>query len=160
MRRANKEIKDRTQIDDLLAAAAVGRLGTIGQDGYPVIKPLNFVYMGQSLYFHSAKAGEKIEDMRRDNRVCFEMDLPLRYVKASGDPCTAKYLYRSVILKGRATFIEDPEEKRAALKALMEKYQPEGGYGDSPEEKLALTAVIRIDIEAITGKEDVFTKTS
>jgi uncharacterized protein len=42
-----------------------------------------------------------------------------------------------------------------AMKALMEKYQPEGGYGDFPKEKLAITAVIRIDIEAMTGKEDV-----
>ena len=155
MRRANKEITDKTQIDEILARAPVGRLGTIGRDGYPVVKPLNFVYMGACIYFHSAGAGEKIEDLRRDNRVCFEVDVPLRYVKATGDPCTAKYLYRSVILKGRVTFIEDPNEKRATLNALMEKYQPEGGYGDSPEGKLALTAVLRIDIEDMTGKEDV-----
>ena len=81
------------------------------------------------------------------------MDVPVRYVKAAGDPCTAKYLYRSVIMKGRATFIEDTEEKRAVLNALMIKYQPEGGYGDLPNGKLALTAVIRIDVESVAGKE-------
>jgi nitroimidazol reductase NimA-like FMN-containing flavoprotein (pyridoxamine 5'-phosphate oxidase superfamily) len=51
--------------------------------------------------------------------------------------------------------ITDPHEKRLALRALMEKYQPEGGYGDIPAEKLAITVVIRIDIEAMTGKEDI-----
>jgi len=155
MRKAKKKIKDEAQIDEILANAHVGRLGTIGKDGYPNIKPLNFVHIGKHIYFHSAIEGEKIEDILRDNRVCFEVDVPLRYVKAKGDPCRAFYHYRSVILKGRAEIIEDSEEKRMALKALMEKYQPEGGYGDIPEEKLAITAVIRIDIEAMTGKEDV-----
>lgn len=155
MRRAKKEIKDEAQIDEILANAHVGRLGTKGKDGYPIIKPLNFVHTGEHIYFHSAIEGEKIEDILRDNRVCFEVDVPLRYVKAKGDPCRAFYHYRSVILKGRAEIIEDSVEKRMAMKALMEKYQPEGGYDDFPKEKLAITAVIRIDIEAMTGKEDV-----
>jgi nitroimidazol reductase NimA-like FMN-containing flavoprotein (pyridoxamine 5'-phosphate oxidase superfamily) len=155
MRRAKKEIKDEMQINEILANAHVGRLGTMGKDGYPIIKPLNFVHTGGHIYFHSALEGEKIEDILRDNRVCFEVDLPLCYVKAKGDPCSAFYHYRSVILKGRAEIIKDSEEKRMAMKALMEKYQPEGGYDTFPKEKLAITAVIRIDIEAMTGKEDV-----
>jgi nitroimidazol reductase NimA-like FMN-containing flavoprotein (pyridoxamine 5'-phosphate oxidase superfamily) len=155
MRKAKKEIKDEAQINEILANAHVGRLGTMGKDGYPIIKPLNFVHTGEHIYFHSAIEGEKIEDILRDNRVCFEVDVPLRYVKAKGDPCRAFYHYRSVILKGRAEIIEDFEEKRMAMKVLMEKYQPEGGYDDFPKEKLAITVVIRIDIEAMTGKEDV-----
>ena len=155
MRKAQKEIKDEAQINEILANAHVGRLGTMGKDGYPIIKPLNFVHTGGHIYFHSAIEGEKIEDILRDNRVCFEVDVPLRYVKAKGDPCRAFYHYRSVILKGRAEIIEDSVEKRMAMKALMEKYQPGGGYDDFPKEKLAITAVIRIDIEAMTGKEDV-----
>lgn len=155
MRKANKEIKDQAQIHEILANAPVGRLGTMGKDGYPIIKPLNFVHSGEHIYFHSARKGEKIEDILRDNRVCFEVDVPLRYVKAKGDPCRAFYNYRSVILKGRAEIIEDSEEKRSAMKTLMKKYQPEGGYGDFLKEKLDITAIIRIDIEAMTGKEDV-----
>jgi nitroimidazol reductase NimA-like FMN-containing flavoprotein (pyridoxamine 5'-phosphate oxidase superfamily) len=155
MRKAKKEIKNKAQIDEILANAHVGRLGTIGKDGYPVIKPLNFVHTDEYIYFHSAIEGEKIEDILRDNRVCFEVDVPLHYIKAKGDPCRAFYRYRSVMLKGRAEIIEDPKEKLMAMKALMQKYQPEGGYGDFAEEKLAITAVIRIDIEVMTGKEDI-----
>ena len=155
MRKAKKEIKNKAQIDEILANAHVGRLGTMGKDGYPVIKPLNFVHTDEYIYFHSAMEGEKIDDILRDNRVCFEVDVPLRYVKAKGDPCRAFYHYRSVILKGRAEIIEDSEEKRMAMKALMEKYQPGGGYDDFTKEKLAITAVIRIAIEVITGKEDI-----
>ncbi len=155
MRRAKKEIKDVAQIDEILANSHVGRLGTMGKDGYPMVKPLNFFHTGKYIYFHSAGEGEKIEDILRDNRVCFEVDMPLRYVKAKSDPCSAFYHYRSVILKGRAVIIKDDKEKRFALQSLMEKYQPERGYGGFPVEKLAVTAVIRIDIETITGKEDL-----
>jgi nitroimidazol reductase NimA-like FMN-containing flavoprotein (pyridoxamine 5'-phosphate oxidase superfamily) len=155
MRKANKEIKDVSVIIQLLQNCHVGRLGTNGNDGYPVVKPLNFVYHDGKIYFHTALSGEKIEGLKRDNRVCFEVDLPIAYVKAKNQPCEAAYLYRSVIIRGRASFVEDVEEKLFALTCLMKKYQPGGGFGDFPEEKLARTGVVRIDIGEMKGKEDL-----
>jgi nitroimidazol reductase NimA-like FMN-containing flavoprotein (pyridoxamine 5'-phosphate oxidase superfamily) len=156
MRQRKKEIKDANVIRDLLARAAVGRLGTNGSDGYPRLKPLNFVYAGAAIYFHSSKEGEKIEDIRRDNRVCFEVDLPIGFVKGQPEnPCKAEYLYRSVIVYGRAAIVEGEDERRRALSELMQKYQADGGYGEFLEAKLAITAVVRIDIETMTGKEDL-----
>ncbi len=155
MRQAKKEIKDRSIINEVLSACQVGRLGTIAKDGYPMVKPLNFAYHDGKIYFHTAREGEKIDDIRRDNRVCFEADLPIALVKSTGSPCRTEYLYRSVIIKGKANVIEDPAERLLGLKMLMEKYQPEGGYGDFPAEKLRITGVVRIDIEEITGKEDL-----
>ena len=155
MRRNKKEIKDPKIINGLLETAQVGRLGTIDCDGYPMIKPLNFVYADGKIYFHTALSGEKIEDIKRNNRVVFELDQPIAYVKGDHNPCTAKYLYRSVIIKGRATLVEDRMDKMFVLKRLMEKYQPEGGYGDFPAEKLAITGIVRIDIDEMTGKQDI-----
>ena len=155
MRRNKKEIKDPEIINDLLKTAPVGRLGTLDSHGYPMIKPLNFVYADGKIYFHTALSGEKIDDIRRNNHVVFEVDQPIAYVKADNNPCTAKYLYRSVIIKGRATLIEDRTQRISALKRLMEKYQPDGGYEDFPEEKLALTRIVRIDIDEMTGKQDI-----
>ena len=66
MRKKKKEIHNRAVIDKLLNTCPVGRLGTIGKDGYPRIKPLNFVYLDGTIYFHSAKEGEKIDDINRD----------------------------------------------------------------------------------------------
>ncbi len=158
MRRQKKEITDRGVISALLRTAPVGRLGTLGRDGYPRIKPLNFVYIDHAIYFHSAREGEKIEDILRDNRVCFEVDLPIAYVKGSAtDPCKASYLYQSVIIRGTAVLVSDEAERRKALAELMQKYQPGGGYGAFREEKLAITAVVRIDVEAMSGKEDLGT---
>lgn len=156
MRVAKKEIKEKSVVEELLANCPVGRLGTTGADGWPMVKPLNFVYRDGKIFFHSARGGEKIDQITRDGRVCFEVDIPITYVKGTPeDPCKADYLYRSVICKGHARIIQDPDERRAALRALMEKYQPEGGYGPFLEERLALTAVVRIDIEAMTGKQDL-----
>lgn len=154
MRRIKKEIRDNKRIGDLLDTCHVGRLGTIGNDGSPRIKPLNFVYLNGMIYFHSAREGEKIDDISRDNRVVFEVDEPAGYVKSSISPCSAKYLYRSVIVRGKAVIVENDREKLLALQSLMEKYQPDGGYGEFQPEKLEIIAVVRIDIEEITGKED------
>jgi nitroimidazol reductase NimA-like FMN-containing flavoprotein (pyridoxamine 5'-phosphate oxidase superfamily) len=63
-----------------------------------------------------------------------------------------------VIVKGRTHIVEEPAGKLLGLSLLMAKYQPEGGYGDFPDDKLNLTAVIRIDIEHMTGKEDLGTE--
>ena len=155
MRRANKEIRDKNVIVGLLNTCHVGRLGTTGKDGYPMVKPLNFAYHDRAIYFHTAREGEKIEDINRDNRVCFEVDLPIALVTSKGSPCRAEYLFRSLIIKGRAHLVQDSAERRQGLQLLMEKYQPEGCYGDFPEEKLAVTGVVRIDIEEMTGKEDL-----
>jgi nitroimidazol reductase NimA-like FMN-containing flavoprotein (pyridoxamine 5'-phosphate oxidase superfamily) len=92
MRVSKKEIKDKAVITELLSESLVGRLGTIGKDGYPVIKPLNFVYSEGNIYLHSAREGEKIEDIKRNSRVCFEIDLPIGYAKSTGSPCSTDYL--------------------------------------------------------------------
>lgn len=155
MRRSKKEIKDKNVIEELLRTCAVGRLGTTGRDGYPMVKPLNFVYHDAKIYFHTAREGEKIEDIKRDSRVCFETDLPIALVKSTTSPCRAEYLYRSVIIKGRASIVENDDERLFGLRLLMRKYQPEGGYGDFPAEKLAITGVVKIDIEEMIGKEDL-----
>lgn len=156
MRRALKAIKERAVIEEILHRAAVGRLGTMGKDGFPMIKPLNFVYRGGVVYFHTALEGEKIDDIRRSDRVCFEVDQPISYVKKSNEkPCSASYHFRSVIIRGRGRMVSDRKEKIEALGALMKKYQPEGGYGDFSEEKLTITGVVRIDIEEMAGKQDL-----
>jgi uncharacterized protein len=155
MRRDKKEIRNRAVIESLLNFCHVGRLGTIGNDGCPRIKPLNFVHRNGKIYFHSAREGEKIDDIIRDSRIVFEIDEPIGYVKGGVNPCSAKYLYRSVMIKGMAAIVSDDGERLLALRSLMEKYQPQGGYGEFLPEKLKITAVVRIDIEEITGKEDL-----
>jgi nitroimidazol reductase NimA-like FMN-containing flavoprotein (pyridoxamine 5'-phosphate oxidase superfamily) len=156
MRVAKKEMQNRTAVEGLLLGCHVGRLGTICGEGYPMVKPLNYVYLDGRIYFHSARKGEKIEDISRDGRVCFEVDVPVGYIPGTKEnACAASYRYQSVIITGQARLVEDESERLRALRALMEKYQPQGGYGPFIPEKAALTAIVRIDVQRMTGKEDL-----
>jgi uncharacterized protein len=156
VRKPEKRITDLAVIFGTLDSSPVGRLGTISSDGWPTIKPVNFARDGWIIYFHSAVQGEKLDDIRRDSRVCFEVDLPIAYVKGEPDsPCRAEYLYRSVIIRGRATKIEERGEKIRALDALMRKYQPETVFTGYRDDKLEITGIVRIDIDDLSGKEEL-----
>ncbi len=155
MRRRERELKDKETMSALLERTPVGRMATINRKGIPVIKPVNFVYWDKKIYIHSSMKGEKVEDIVRGSPVCFEMDEPIAYVTAQGPACTSSYYYRSVIIKGKATFINDRNFKRKILEKLMEKYQPEGGYEGISDEILNKTGVIEISIDKITGKENL-----
>jgi len=131
----------------------VGRIATVNRDGFPVIKPVNYLYWEGKIYFHSSMKGEKIRDIRRGSPVCFEVDQPIAYVAAKGTGCSANYYYRSLIIKGKAALVKNKDKKLRVLQRLTEKYQPEGGYGRIPEAILKKTAVIEISVQGITGKE-------
>lgn len=156
MRKANKRITDFSTLIELLNTSPVGHLGTVGRDGWPMIKPLNFAWHEGRIYFHCALEGEKLDDIRHDERVCFEADLPIAYVKGTPEnPCRAEYLYRSVIIRGRARLVTEPAEKVLALDALMRKYEPGVSFAPYREEKLAVTGIVRIDVEEMVGKEEL-----
>lgn len=155
MRRQERELKNRETIIAILERSPVGRIATVNRKGLPVIKPVNFLYWDGKIYIHSSKKGEKIEDIHRGSPVCFEVDDPIAYVVAKGAACTSSYYYRSIIIKGRAALVSKHDKKLETLNRLMEKYQPESGYGDISEEVLKKTALIEISIEQITGKENL-----
>ncbi len=137
----------------ILERSPVGRMATVNRKGIPVIKPVNFLYWEGKIYIHSSKKGEKIGDIRRGSPVCFEIDEPVSYVATDGSACRADYYYRSIIIKGSAAFVNQREKKMEILERLMQKYQPEGGYGPMRKEVLQKTAVIEISVDEVTGKE-------
>jgi uncharacterized protein len=139
------EIKSLSNMISFLNEERVGRVASIDEQGYPQIIPMNFVYVKYDLidtqsdnknigaiYMHSHPIGEKIENIKRNSRVGFEVDsyvcfLPSYYFHPT-DASQADTLYISVVIKGNATIVQDPDEKANALNALMKKYQNEGGY--------------------------------
>ncbi len=150
MLRSDKEIKDSREIAAIMAKAAVCRIALVDND-YPYIVPVNFVVRNNYLYFHSSPQGKKIDIIRKNNRVCFEIDIDTEIVP--GDvPCSWGTRYRCVIGSGLAFFLEDEREKKQALDYLMEKYS--GGKDFSyATEALAKVAVFSVKIEKIKGKK-------
>jgi uncharacterized protein len=153
MRHPERELKDRETITALLEKSLIGRIATVNQKGIPVIKPVNFLYWNGKVYIHSSLKGEKVKDIRRGSPICFEVDEPIAYVTAGENSCSANYYFRSIIMKGEAGLVRQEAKKLEILERLMEKYQPEKGYGKIPEEILKKTAIIEIVAEEMTAKE-------
>jgi nitroimidazol reductase NimA-like FMN-containing flavoprotein (pyridoxamine 5'-phosphate oxidase superfamily) len=148
LRRANKEITDRSEIDRILATAPVLHLGIIDGDR-PYVVPMHFGYADSALFLHGACKGRKISALKANPQVCF--DVTDRYeVQPGSKACEFSTRFVSVIGHGRARFLDDPAQRRAALDVLMNKFAP-GPYEYRPGAEAA-TAVIRIDIDEITGK--------
>ena len=155
MRHPERELRDPETIIALLTHTPIGRVGTVNRKGIPVIKPVSYLYWDGKIYIHSSKKGEKIRDIKQGSPICFEIDQPIAYVSSKANGCQANYYYRSIIIKGKATLINERVKKRRVLQMLMEKYQPEGNEKEIPERVLKKTAVIEILPREVTGKENL-----
>ena len=149
MRRRDKEIQDTDEILEIIRKAPVCRLG-LCRDNVPYVVPLSFGYREGCLYFHCAEQGKKMEMIRASPRVCFEIDMDVEVI-ASGRPCDWGMRYASVIGLGTASVLEDPEEKKKGLDAIMEHYSP-GPPQPYSQSVLKRTAVVRVQVEEMTGK--------
>ena len=149
MRRSEREIKDREVIDAIIRQCLVCRLG-LSDGEEPYIVPLCFGYDGEALYFHSASDGRKIDILRKNSRVCFEFDIP-EGMREAEEGCRWGIKYRSVIGFGTAEIVDDQEDKKKALGIIMAQYS--GKEYVFPEDIVARTAVIKVVIARITGKQ-------
>ncbi len=149
MRRKEKEIQSQEEMVAILEEAPVCRLG-LCKDHVPYVVPMNFGYRDGCLYVHCARQGRKMDMLRANPRVCFEVDTDLEVIRAE-QPCDWGMRFASVIGSGTASILEDPEEKKRGLDAIMEHYgsRPLQPYGESILEQ---TAVIRVQVEEMTGK--------
>ena len=152
------EIKSKEKIIEFLSSQQTGRISSIDEDGYPQIIPMNFVFINDAIYMHSHVRGEKIDNIRRNQKVGFEVDKNLEFLPSYfSDPTDASLadtLYISVVIKGNASIVSDKEEKTTALNGLMKKYQPEGGYEPIKPEMDVLDEVVVIKIvpKSLRGK--------
>jgi uncharacterized protein len=149
MRRHEKQITDVSAIEDILRRALVCRLA-LCDEGRPYIVPLCFGYKDNALYFHSANAGKKLDILRKNNNVCFEVDIDNEPVKI-GQACNWGMKYKSVIGFGKAVFIETAELKREALDVIMGHYS--NGDFKYSEEAIKNIEVIKVEIESMIGKQ-------
>ena len=165
------EIKSLSNMITFLNEEKVGRVASIDVQGYPQIIPMNFVYVKNdsidtqtgnnnigAIYMHSHPFGEKIENIKRNSKVGFEVDsyvcfLPSYYFHPT-DASQADTLYVSVVIKGNASIVQDSVEKAMALNTLMKKYQKEGGYESlaSNMGSVREVTVLKIVPDQIRGK--------
>lgn len=151
MRRNDKEIKDTAVIEEILSKAEVCRLG-LCDEGKPYIVPVCFGYGDNVLYFHCASEGRKIDIIKKNSNVCFEVDIDCKIVVAE-QACDWGMNYKSIVGFGKAEFVEDVEKKRTALDIIMEHYS-EGDF-EYTDQAIDKITVIKIEIEEMTGKNSI-----
>ncbi len=149
MRRKEKEITVRKDIEQIIKEAHVCRLGMFDGE-MPYIVPMNFGYSDNTLYFHSALSGRKIEILNKNPDVCFEIDIPGEVIK-SKEACSWSMNYRSVIGEGRVQFIKDTSEKIDAFNIIMNQYSEKDNW-EFKEKMFEKTLIFKVKIENISAK--------
>ena len=149
MRRDDREIASRLEMESILREATVCRIG-LCDGGVPYIVPVLFGYRDGSLYFHSAPEGRKIDLLKGNSTVCFEIDVHSEVLRKPGGACRWGLRYRSVMGLGDACILQDRCKKVEGLNTIVEHYG--GAAQDYADDVLRRVSVIQLRIRQMTGK--------
>lgn len=154
MRRKDREVTDPRKIFDIISACHCCRLGFC-DNGRAYIVPLNFGFTEENgsyiFYFHGAKKGRKIDLIRETGYGSFEMDTNYR-LNGDGEACEYSARFQCVMGEGPVTFVEETEEKKAALQAVMEHYTQKGDW-EFADKILEATCIFRLEVKKLSCKE-------
>ena len=153
MRRNDREISDIKEIEEIILRADVCRIA-IANNNVPYIVTMNFGYTGdpkQTLFFHCANEGKKLDMIRQNNYVCFEMDTDHHLTRGKRG-CDWGMKFSSILGYGNIYIVTEKEEKITGLNSIMAHY---GGEGEYVYEKKVVdqTTILRLDILEMTCKK-------
>ena len=145
-------VTDPHQILHILDTGKVLHLG-LAVNNEPYVVPMNYGYCLENgklvLYLHSAVRGKKLDMIRANPRVFFEIDCDLMPFEGRV-PCQYGLVYSSLMGRGTAVLVDDVEEKKQAMSILM-KTQTEKDF-EFNDRLVSIVAVIRIDVQEYTAK--------
>ena len=150
MRRKDKEIKSKKEIESIIKSAKVCRVGFVDGEK-PYVLPFNFGYSGGTFYIHCAKEGRKLDIIRKNNRVCVVIDADHK-IKPGKDACSYGFRFKSVLAEGSASILESKAGKIRALKLIM-KHMTDRAFSIFRPESLEKIAIISINAGRMTGKK-------
>ena len=153
MRRTDREVKDINEIRQILDEAKIMRLGLFDGD-YPYVVPVHYGYELEdgvlTFYIHGAKEGHKIDLINANPAACVELDCDVELISGGDVACGYGSTFSSVIARGKAEIVTDPEEKVKGLKVLM-RHQT-GREFEMNEKMAAAVAVIKFTSTDFTAK--------
>ena len=153
MTKRERQVTDEKQILQILNTAKVLHLG-LAVNNEPYVVPMNYGFCMENgkltVYMHSALKGKKLDMIRENPKVFFEIDCDMEPFGEGDIPCQYGMVYSSIMGKGKACIVEDVEEKIRAMKVLM-KTQTDKDF-EFNDRLVSIVAVIRIDVEGYTAK--------
>ena len=150
MRRTKRAISD----EDARRLLEQGRravLAVNGDDGYPFAFPINYRFDAEEnrIYFHGAKAGQKVDALRRSDKVCLTVMGNEHFEPGEWAPYV-----QSAVVFGRCRLVDDAAQTEAEVRRLALKYYPSADEVEKELAKyLAAVQLYEIEIEHLTGKQ-------
>lgn len=150
MRKAKQEIKDRHILEEILSGAILCRVAMM--DGHlPYILPFNYGYRDGVLYIHSAPEGKKIDLLRINPEVCFEVEDKMEITRGKM-ACDWSTRYRSVVGYGKVEILSDEAGKQLGLEVIMAQH----GAPDLVQfnqKNMNRMVILKITISSMSGKQ-------
>jgi hypothetical protein len=150
MRRKNKEITDRSEIEEIIGKSAVCRLA-VSKDNVPYIIPISFGFDGSNLYLHTAVEGRKIDFWSSNPIVCFEFDSDINTISDEKTACKWTTSFRSVVGYGKISELSTENDKFYALNQIMLHYS--GRQWEFSTKDLKGVKLWKIEISELSGKK-------
>jgi len=152
MRRSDREITSRSEIDEIIRGCEVCHLA-MAVDGEPYVVPISFGYDGEAVYLHTAREGKKIEFITANPRVCVQFERDVGLVASEAAACDWTFSFESVIGIGVAEELLEQEPKKYGLNQIMRQYS--GREWQMDIQSVSRTRVWRVVIETLTGKRSM-----
>ena len=152
VREADRAVYDREAVYRILDEGFLCHVG-FAVDGQPFVIPTSYGRKDASLYIHGSAASRMLRQMKEGVPVCITVTL-LDGLVLARSIFNHSMNYRSVVILGKATLVDDPQEKLEALRTLSEHIIP-GRWDDSRqpnERELKATSVLRVPIEEFSAK--------
>jgi len=157
MRRVDKAVTDLEEIMKIIQKCDVCRLG-MADDNLPYIVPMSFGFTliegKMTLYFHCANEGKKLDIMRKNPAVCFEMDCGSNVIRHDENACSFSMAYESIIGNGRIQPITDRMMKEEALCQIMLHYEPNKRFSFS-DKQLENITMLKLNVDTFEAKRSV-----
>jgi nitroimidazol reductase NimA-like FMN-containing flavoprotein (pyridoxamine 5'-phosphate oxidase superfamily) len=147
----SRTLSTESEIREIIARAKWCHVAMVDPEGKPYVLPMNFGFRDGVIYLHGAQHGKKIDILRSNPEVCinFSIDHTLRY-QSEEVACSWSMKYRSVLAYGKVEFIEDPEEKKAALDSVMAQYTERSFRYNPPS--IREVCCFRVKVERFEGR--------
>lgn len=144
-------IENKTEIEDIIRSCKHCVVSTVSPDGFPYSVPMNFAYSNGQIILHSAPTGTHLNNIEHNNHVCVvfctEGKLVFQHKEVA---CSYRMRAKSVICKGKVSFIESDEDKMQVMNQLMAHYTSNEFSYSKPA--IRNVKVWIVDINEITAK--------
>ena len=150
MKRAKQEIRDKAVLEEILAGSEICRLSMIDGE-LPYIIPVNYGYSEGYIYIHSAPEGKKIELLKQNKQVCFEVEGTVEIVKGD-EACDWTTRYQSVVGYATVEILSDEQSKQKGLEVIMAQHGAHELVKFNAR-NLERMVILKLRITSVSGKQ-------